>query len=400
MIEIHSKALKKSIKINRIIGHHRGSQNGPTLIFTAGVHGNEPSGVFALQRLMDNLDQKSISCSGNIYAISGNLNALEKGIRFSQLDLNRIWTQENIDAMMTDRGQHIPAEIEEQIDLYKTIETILKSESGPFYFFDLHTTSSETVPFITVNDSLLNRAFTKQYPLPIVLGIEEFLHGPMLSYINELGYVAFGFEAGQHDAPVAYENQLSFIYLSLAFTGCVSLSEPSVMKHLQRLRSHTSVAQQFFEIVYHHKVNESSDFKMEPGYVNFQKIKKHEHLAAQSGIPVTAPRSGKIFMPLYQGKGEDGFFIIKKTPKFFLGLSKLLRKVYFDRFLALLPGIKWGTGKREELIVDLKVARFFTKQFFHLLGYRSKQLDATHLRMKNREVASRNDDYKGTSWLK
>ena len=30
-------------------------------------------------------------------------------------------------------------------------------------------------------------------------GIEEYLNGPLLSYINELGYVAFGFEGGQHD---------------------------------------------------------------------------------------------------------------------------------------------------------------------------------------------------------
>ena len=34
---------------------------------------------------------------------------------------------------------------------------------------------------------------------PIVLGIEEYLQGPLLSYINTLGYVSLGFESGQHD---------------------------------------------------------------------------------------------------------------------------------------------------------------------------------------------------------
>lgn len=399
MIEIHSKALKKSIEVNRIIGHHRGSKSGPTLIFTAGVHGNEPSGVFALQKLMDDLGKKKVECSGNLYAISGNLSALEKGVRFSKLDLNRIWTHENIEAIEANESHSFSAEVAEQVDIYKTIDSILKTESGPFYFFDLHTTSSETDPFITVNDSLLNRKFTKQYPLPIVLGIEEFLNGPMLSYINELGYVAFGFEAGQHEAPIAYENQLSFIYLSLAFTGCIPPKHILVRKHTAQLRANVNVPEKFFEITYHFPITNNEVFEMSPGYVNFQKIKKNEKLAVNDGEEIIAEKTGKIFMPLYQGKGEDGFFIIKRIPLFFLALSKLLRKISFDRFLLLLPGIQWGSKKREELIVDLKIARFFTKQFFHLLGYRAKQIDTTHLRMKNREVASKNEDYKGASWM-
>jgi hypothetical protein len=73
----------------------------------------------------------------------------------------------------------------QQLFIQETINLILEEESGPFYFFDLHTTSSDTIPFITVNDSLLNREFTSMYPLPSILGIEEYLEGPLLSYINE-----------------------------------------------------------------------------------------------------------------------------------------------------------------------------------------------------------------------
>ena len=32
----------------RIIGHIKGRQPGPTLVFFGGIHGNEPSGIFAL----------------------------------------------------------------------------------------------------------------------------------------------------------------------------------------------------------------------------------------------------------------------------------------------------------------------------------------------------------------
>ena len=107
----------------------------------------------------------------------------------------------------------------------------------------------------------------------------------------------------------------------------------------------------------------------------------------------------QIFMPLYQGKGNDGFFEIRSVPKVFLNLSAVLRTVRFDKLLPILPGVTWSNKKKEKLIVNLKVARFFSKQFFHLLGYRAKQIDKTHLRMKNREAASRNSDYKKAPWM-
>ena len=50
MIKVYSKALDQSIEVDRLIGQIRGEQPGPTIIFLGGMHGNEPSGVFALQK--------------------------------------------------------------------------------------------------------------------------------------------------------------------------------------------------------------------------------------------------------------------------------------------------------------------------------------------------------------
>jgi hypothetical protein len=73
-----------------------------------------------------------------------------------------------------------------------------------------------------VNDSLINRKFSTQNPVPMILGIEEYLDGALLSYINDLGYVSFGYEAGQHDDIASLENQIAFIYLSIVFAEVVS----------------------------------------------------------------------------------------------------------------------------------------------------------------------------------
>jgi hypothetical protein len=400
MVKLHSTPLDKTIEISRLIGSHSGAKNGPTLIFTGGIHGNEPAGVFALRSVLDYLKQEKPEFNGSMYAISGNLNALQKGIRYNKMDLNRLWTKDKLAGLVDDKVISFNEELIQQKEIFDIMQDILKKENGPFYFFDLHTTSGDTAPFITVNDSLLNRKFTSLFPVPLILGIEEFLEGPLLSYINELGYVAFGFEGGQHDSPKSYEYCQSFIYLALAYTGCLSATDANQEKHFKKLKDVMAFKNKFFEIIFRQGIEPDDKFIICDGYVNFQKVPKGTTIAINNGKQLETPYRGHIFMPLYQGKGDDGYFIIRKTPEFFLKLSVFMRKISFDRLLVALPGVSWRSETREELVVNLKVARFFTRKFFHLMGYRSKQKDATHLKLKNRDAVSKEDDYRNAPWNK
>ena len=399
MTKVYSKALNEFIKIHRLIDEQKGKQSGPTLIFTAGIHGNEPAGIFALKNVFEKLKSQNIPFKGDMFAIAGNLSALEKGIRYTKADLNRMWDTQTVSTIKKESDCSLEDESREQKEIYDLFETLIQKARGPLYFFDLHTTSSETNPIVTVNDSLLNRKFTQQYPVPIILGIEEFLDGPLLSYINELGYVAFGYEGGQHDSLASIHNHSAFIYLSIVFCGCLKRSQIEYQKNYDLLYKNSMSSQIIYEIIRRHEIKPKDNFVMEPGFTNFQSIKKGQLLAKNNGDGVVANESLQIFMPLYQGKGNDGFFEIRSVPKLFLNLSAALRTIRFDKLLPLLPGVTWSNNKKEKLIVNLKVARFFSKQFFHLLGYRSKQIDKTHLRMKNREAASRKSDYKKAPWM-
>ena len=399
MTKVYSKALNEFTEVDRLVGEYRGEQPGPTLIFTAGIHGNEPAGIFALKNVFNKLKSQNTPFKGDMFAIGGNLPALEKGVRYNEVDLNRVWNEDSVSNIRNQTENTSEKEDIEQKEIYDVIKKLLQKASGPVYFFDLHTTSSETIPFVTVNDSLLNRKFTQQYPVPMILGIEEFLDGPLLSYINELGYVAFGYEGGQHDNLDSINNHIAFIYLSLVFCGCIKRSDIEYQKNYDLLYNNSMRSQLIYEITRRHEIHDKDIFIMEPGFTNFQPIKKGQLLAISNGKQIVASESNKVFMPLYQGKGNDGFFEIKSVPKVFLNLSAVLRTIRFDKLLPLLPGVKWSNNKKEKLIVNLKVARFFSKQFFHLLGYRSKQIDKTHLRMKNREAASRKADYKKAPWM-
>ena len=395
MIEVYNKALDTTIKVNRIIGKIEGDKYGPTLVFFGGIHGNETSGVFALKRVFNNI--KPAQVKGTIYGISGNLNALEKHKRYMEDDLNRLWTKQQIKSIS--RKRVLNSDEKELVALFNLLNEILQTNKPPFYFVDLHTTSSKTLPFITINDALINRKFSQQFPVPIVLGIEEYLNGPLLSYINQLGYVSLGFESGQHDDLSAITNSEAFVYLTLVYSGVLDeKAVANLSEYQEQLKTHAKHTNAIFEVVHLHKIHRGECFEMLNGFKSFEAVKRGTPLALSNSIEVASPYTGNIFMPLYQKKGAEGFFIIKPIKPFFLKLSAVLRKIKTDTLLAWLPGISWENKAEGVLQVNITVAKFLAKPLFHLLGYRNRQITSTHLRLNNRERVAKTEVYKSEPW--
>jgi len=165
------------------------------------------------------------------------------------------------------------------------------------------------------------------------LGIEEYLDGPLLTYINEYGHIALGFEGGSHDAASSIVNSEAFIWKALVHSKCLDKSELSDYDQYKKVLSNLCCEYQFFAIKYRYELKERERFSMRPGFENFERIKKHEYLATSNGEEIISPRGGRIFMPLYQELGEDGFFILKRVSRFWLGLSIIARKLKFNHFL-------------------------------------------------------------------
>ncbi len=393
--EIQDKAMRNEF----LIGTVRGNHEGPTVIFVGGIHGNEPSGVQALELVMKELEGEAESLRGTVFALRGNPAALALQERFIDEDLNRLWTIPRVNAIKSGELKPASSEENQQQQLCRLIDEILENESGPFYFFDLHTTSCQTIPFLTVNDMHMNRVYAEQYPVPMILGIEEYLEGPVLSYINELGYVAFGFEAGQHDDPHSVQNQLAFIRLTLSFTGALDRSDLSFQHYYESLKKAASGVNEVYEIFFRYEIDKDELFEMQPGFVNFESVKKDSSLASSNGEILKASRDSSLFMPLYQKQGNDGYFLIRKIPRFILRISDWLRRIRMDHIFPLLPGIRWEDEGKNALVVNKRVARFFAREIFHLFGYRNKVIDQDHIRMKNRETVARKEEYKSAPWF-
>jgi len=112
---------------------------------------------------------------------------------------------------------------------------------------------------------------------------------------------------------------------------------------------------------------------MLPGLKNFQSVKKNQWLANDLNGEIKAGEKGRIFMPLYQSKGNDGFFLIREVRWLWLNFSAVLRRTKFHRLLHLFPGVTMENGKKYTLVVNTHIARWFVREFFHLMGFRMKR---------------------------
>lgn len=368
---------------DRIIGRYGGKHPGPLIIAIGGMHGNEPSGVMGLTSLFQKLEDEKPEFKGGIVGIVGNLSALKEQVRYHDQDLNRMWKYNQADLKL--RPCDSCRERPEFDALNDLIGEILSRRKGEVIFIDLHTTSAQSAPFILIGDTMRNRNFVKNFPVPIILGLEEKLNGPLLSYINELGHISMGFEAGQHDAPESAVNQEIILWLMLERAGCVSRENiPDFEKLRRNLATQTRGVQHFYEVRYHHKIDESHDFLMRPGYRNFQPISQDEHLADSREGKITANQGGRIFMPLYQSQGNDGFFIVRKIARFWLSFSAFLRITGINKILPILPGVRKHPKIPNTLIMSTRTVRFFRLQIFHLMGYRKMRREGEMVLMVRR----------------
>ena len=355
----------------RIVGRLRGTRPGPLVLVIAGLHGNEPAGVRALERLFRTLGERDTPVRGEVVGLAGNLAALARGRRFLVRDLNRAWTRRRIASIRTRPGD---VEELEQLELLELIEDILRGRESESIILDLHTTSSESIPFCTLGDTIRNRDFARKLEIPVVLGIEEQIHGALLEYIGARGPVTVGIEGGQHDDPSSIEYHEHVLWTALVQAGCLDAADvPDYEARRGALVRVRGGLPRFFEVRARRAVSPGDGFAMRPGFRNFEPVSLGQPLAEDRSGAVLAPEAGRIFLPLYQEQGDDGFFIVRPIHEPWLRLSTVLRHLRFDLLAPLLPGVHRSRRRPDTLLVDRRVARWQVTELFHLLGYRKRR---------------------------
>lgn len=296
----------EKIKFPRILGTYGGTREGPLLFITAGIHGNELSGVLALQKVFDELQLSKPDLAGTIVGVCGNRKALEKGVRYIDEDLNRAWTENNIDNNL--RDSHEQKEMHEIIEV---LESFSETQYTRRYFLDCHTTSASTLPFISVQDVGDNDTWAHYFPIYIVRGFSDLVYGCIDHYFTRIGMTGFVLEAGQHNSELAVCNQEGMIWLAIQEACGLDLHHiVGYPDCVEKLIKNLKPPRKTFEIACRHELKKNDTFTMQPGFENFQKIEKGQLLAVHNGEEIHSQWDAYIYLPLYQAKGNDGFFVV------------------------------------------------------------------------------------------
>ncbi len=374
--------------VERVLGRlGDAARPGPTVLFIAGMHGNEPAGLLALERVFKDFDgERGSVVNGNVLALAGNLPALSRAVRFVDRDLNRLWVRARLPGEDA-RPEDAPSvEHAERIELLRELRKAVRDAQGPVFCIDLHTTSGDGPPFVVFSDTLRNRRFVAKWPCPLILGIEERIGGSLSECMSLSGAVAAAFEGGRHDDPASVDWHEAAIRIAMVSAGSVRAQDmPGYDEARRMLRDASRGIPRILDVIYRHGLRQDHDFEMSPGFPNFTPVMRGRRLATDADpddpelrVAVTAQRTGRILLPLYQGQGDDGYFIARVISRLWLFISGLMRRCWIDRLVTYLPGVrrvpgpggKRGGWLERRYEIDRRVARWLAEDVFHLAGFR------------------------------
>ena len=359
----------------RAIGRYDSGRDGPCVIVCGGLHGNEPAGAYAAQRVIEELGRTKPPLRGELIAVAGNVAALALNQRYQVVDLNRCWLQETVDRV---RGQDPSIDTAEEAEQRALLAVIDEAAArrGALVVLDLHTTSADGPPFTLMSDTLRNRRVAFHMPGPKVLGLEESVDGTLLEYLTQAGHTAVVIESGQHADPGSIDRHEAIIWLGLVAAGSLEADEvPRYSEMHARLHSVAAALPRVVELRYRHEIGPDDGFVMEPGHRGFDRVEAGQVVATDRNGPVKITEDGRLLMPLYQSQGDDGYFLVRRVHPFWLALSAGVRRLRLHVVLPLLPGVRRHPSVDDGLRVDPRIARWFTVEILHLFGFRRRRPD-------------------------
>lgn len=313
------------MEVNRIIGEYTGENRGPLLVCFAGMHGNEPAGVEALKILFTLLVNEpnlnpQFEFWGRMIGVAGNLQALRKETRFLEKDMNRQWTPENIARIKATAADQLKAEDAEIKAILQLIDhEVATYRPDKLIVLDLHTTTASGGIFTVACDDPESVNIGTELHAPVIKGMLRGIQGTTLHYFTTKNVgvptVAITFESGQHGDPLSVNRAIAAIINCMRTVGNVK-AEHVENRHDALLIEYSRYLPKVAELIMCHRIKEGDNFVMEPGYENFQKVKKGALLAHDKYGPIYAEADASILMPLYQKQGDDGFFLIRTVETF------------------------------------------------------------------------------------
>lgn len=255
---------------------------GPRVVMFSGVHGDEISGIHAVEKLLfDFFSGSRTLLKGSLTLTRSNARAIAAERRYVKYNLNRMYKDEY--GPDIDRNEYE----------YKRAQELKSILRDCDYFLDLHSAPIAQEPFLIAEQHAID--FFSKLGLPhIIMGWNKFSGGTTggdgENYANAHGAKAATLESGSHfekrSNDVAYRTVITMLSL-------LAMIEPVAdEKHADA------------EIIDMYAVvtKEADDFRYAGEVQNFQRFARSEAFAFQNGKPMTVSEDSILLIPM---KPED-----------------------------------------------------------------------------------------------
>ena len=255
---------------------------GPRVVMFSGVHGDEISGIHAVEKLFfDFFNGTRTLLKGSLTLTRSNAHAIAAERRYLKYNLNRMYKDEY--GPDIDRNEYEYTRAQE-------LKSILRECD---YFLDLHSAPIAQEPFLIAEQHAIG--FFSKLGLPhIIMGWNKFSGGTTggdgENYANMHGAIAATLESGSHfekrSNDVAYRTVITMLSLLGMIDGVKDAS-----------RAEAEVIDMYAVVT-----KEADDFRYAGNVENFQRFKRDEAFAFQNGKPITVKEDTILLIPM---KPED-----------------------------------------------------------------------------------------------
>ena len=255
-----------------------GSSAGPRVVMFSGVHGDEVSGIHALEKLFFDLYAGTrVLNRGSLMLVRANEYAMAQERRYVKHNLNRMFREDY--GPEIDRSSYEFVRVQELKPLLKNCD----------YFFDFHSAPIAQEPFLVAEKQCVD--FYSRLGIPrIISGWNKFsggaIGGDAENYANAQGAISATLESGSHSDKGSND---------VAYKAAVSLL--SVLEMVEPAEKPARTPCDIFEM-YAVVIKESDDFHYAGQVRNFQFVKANDVFAFQGGGPLRVREDSYLLIPM------------------------------------------------------------------------------------------------------
>ena len=251
---------------------------GPRVVMFSGVHGDEISGIHAVEKLFfDFFTGARTLLAGTLTLVCANAEAIAAERRYVKHNLNRMFRDEYGAGIDRNAYEYMRAQ---------ELKTLLRECD---YFLDLHSAPIAQEPFLIAEQHAIG--FAAKLGLPfIIMGWNRFsagsTGGDAENYANAHGAKAATLESGSH-----FEKRSNDVAYR---TGLALLSQLEMIEPVAADSRRDAEIIDMYAVV----TKEADDFRYVGEVANFQRFARSEAFAFQNGKPVTVDEDSILLIPM------------------------------------------------------------------------------------------------------